>query len=74
MFRIAVETTTGCLLGASALGKRGVTSYDVAKQAADNLLTDLSYQSCVDQHLQDQVETLSCRRYCMNSGFFYLSS
>lgn len=53
--RVGAETTTGCLLGASALGKRGVPAQEVGKEAAENLLNDLSYEACVDQHLQDQV-------------------
>ncbi|CAF4630355.1 unnamed protein product, partial [Rotaria magnacalcarata] len=56
--RVGAETTTGCLLAASALGKRGVPAYDVGTQAAQDLLDDLSYQACVDRHLQDQVCTI----------------
>ncbi|CAF2093763.1 unnamed protein product [Rotaria magnacalcarata] len=52
---VGAETTTGCLLAASALGKRGVPAYDVGTQAAQDLLDDLSYQACVDRHLQDQL-------------------
>lgn len=52
---VGAETTTGCILGASSLGKRGVPAYDVGTKAAEDLLHDLSYQACVDQHLQDQV-------------------
>ena len=53
--RVGAETTTGCLLAASALGKRGVSSVDVGTQATEDLLSDLSCQPCVDRHLQDQV-------------------
>ena len=53
--RVGAETTTGCLLAASALGKRDVSSSDVATQATQDLLDDLSCQPCVDRHLQDQV-------------------
>lgn len=53
--RVCAETTTGCILGASALGKRDVPAHDVGKQAVDDLLDDLSYRACVDRHLQDQV-------------------
>lgn len=55
MYRVGAETTTGCLLAASALGKRGVPAESVGTQATEDLLHDLSYQACVDQHLQDQV-------------------
>lgn len=55
LFSVGAETTTGCRLAASALGKRGVPAEDVGREATESLLTDLSFQSCVDQHLQDQV-------------------
>ena len=55
MYRVGAETTTGCLLAASALGKRGTAASDVGKQATEDLLSDLSCEPCVDQHLQDQV-------------------
>jgi hypothetical protein len=55
LYRVGAETTTGCILAASALGKRGVPANDVGTGATENLLHDLSYQACVDQHLQDQV-------------------
>ena len=54
-FRIGAETTTGCLLAANALGKRGKSSFDVGIQATEELLKDLSYKSCVDRYLEDQV-------------------
>jgi RNA 3'-terminal phosphate cyclase (ATP) len=55
LYRVGAETTTGCLLAASALGKRGVPASDVGTQATEDLLSDLSCQPCVDRHLQDQV-------------------
>ncbi len=55
MYRVGAETTTGCILAASALGKRGISAHDVGTQATEDLLNDLSYQACVDRHLQDQV-------------------
>ena len=58
-YRVGAETTTGCILGASALGKRNVSSYDVGTQATEDLLNDLSYQACVDRYLQDQVGTFN---------------
>ncbi|CAF1007261.1 unnamed protein product [Rotaria sordida] len=52
---VGAETTTGCILASSALGKRGVPANDVGTQATEDLLYDLSYQACVDRHLQDQL-------------------
>ena len=53
--RIAAETTTGCLLAANALGKRGKSASEVAIQATEQLLKDLSCKACVDRYLEDQV-------------------
>ena len=55
MCRVGAETTTGCILAASALGKREVPAHEVGTQATQDLLEDLSSQACVDRHLQDQV-------------------
>jgi RNA 3'-terminal phosphate cyclase (ATP) len=52
---IFAETTTGCLLSGSGLGKRGVSSEEVAKEATQGLIKDLAERSCVDEHMQDQV-------------------
>ena len=57
LFSVGAETTTGCRLAASALGKRGVSAEDVGREATEDLLMDLSYQACVDRHLQDQVRS-----------------
>lgn len=54
-YRIAAETTTGCLLAANALGKRDKSSSDVGTQATEELLKDLSQGACVDRYLEDQV-------------------
>jgi RNA 3'-terminal phosphate cyclase (ATP) len=62
LYRVGAETTTGCLLAASALGKRGTQAADVGKEAAEDLLSDLSCEPCVDRHLQDQV----CRVFFSN--------
>ncbi len=54
-YRIGVETTTGCLLAANRLGKRGKSSSDVGIEATEELLKDLSHNACVDRYLEDQV-------------------
>ncbi|CAF1270013.1 unnamed protein product [Rotaria sordida] len=48
---IGVETTTGCLLAANALGKRDILASDVGIQATEELLKDLSHETCVDRYL-----------------------
>ena len=43
------ETTTGCLLGASGIGERGVSAEQVAGAAADELIAAVESGACVDQ-------------------------
>ncbi|XP_075217022.1 RNA 3'-terminal phosphate cyclase [Lycorma delicatula] len=52
---IFAETSTGCVLGGTALGKRGVPAEDVGRAAADELIESINFHSCVDQHTQDQI-------------------
>ncbi|KAL4536368.1 hypothetical protein Ndes2526A_g05897 [Nannochloris sp. 'desiccata'] len=53
---LVAKSSTGCLLGATGLGERGVSAEDVARGAADELM-DLIFNSeaCVDDHLMDQL-------------------
>ncbi|XP_031640834.1 RNA 3'-terminal phosphate cyclase [Contarinia nasturtii] len=50
---IGYETTTHCILGASALGTRNERAYDTGRKAANELIKCLG--SCVDVHVQDQL-------------------
>ncbi|XP_013790831.1 RNA 3'-terminal phosphate cyclase-like isoform X1 [Limulus polyphemus] len=52
---IMAETSTGCLLGGSALGRKGESAEKVGEAAAKELLDDLNCGGCVDHHLQDQL-------------------
>ncbi|XP_078656652.1 RNA 3'-terminal phosphate cyclase-like [Branchiostoma floridae x Branchiostoma belcheri] len=52
---IMAETSTGCRLGGSALGKRGVQAEDVGRKAAQMLVKNLKHGGCVDEYLQDQL-------------------
>lgn len=52
---LVARTTTGCLLGATALGERGVSSETVGEAAADALVAQLETGACVDEHLADQL-------------------
>ncbi|XP_069794106.1 RNA 3'-terminal phosphate cyclase [Narcine bancroftii] len=52
---IFAETSTGCVLAGSALGKRGVSADRVGSEAAEMLLINLRHGGCVDQYLQDQI-------------------
>lgn len=46
---IVARTESGCLLGGSALGKKGTPAEDVGSTAAEELLEDLSHGGCVDR-------------------------
>jgi RNA 3'-terminal phosphate cyclase len=54
-FSLVAETSTGCLLGGSALGKRNVKAEQVGQKAADELLQSINTKACVDSYSQDQV-------------------
>ncbi|XP_032950038.1 RNA 3'-terminal phosphate cyclase isoform X2 [Rhinolophus ferrumequinum] len=52
---IIAETSTGCLLAGSSLGKRGVNADKVGIEAAEMLLANLRHGGAVDEYLQDQL-------------------
>lgn len=52
---MVAETSTGCILGGSALGKRTEKPEETGKRAADELLKTIKSGACVDSHTQDQV-------------------
>lgn len=49
------ETTTGCILGGSGLGKRDRVAEDVGAAAAKEILESIRRRACVDSHSQDQI-------------------
>ncbi|XP_062516339.1 RNA 3'-terminal phosphate cyclase-like [Corticium candelabrum] len=52
---VVAETSTGCLLAGSALGKKGQPAEDVGETAARMLIANLESGGCVDEYLQDQL-------------------
>ncbi|KAJ3648913.1 hypothetical protein Zmor_020682 [Zophobas morio] len=52
---VVAETSTGCLLGGSALGKRGENSEETGRRAALDLAKSFEEGTCVDSHSQDQI-------------------
>ncbi len=46
---MVAETSTGCLLGASGIGERGVQAEQIANTAADELIEAVCSGACVDQ-------------------------
>nr|XP_022317206.1 RNA 3'-terminal phosphate cyclase-like [Crassostrea virginica] len=52
---VIAETSTGCLLAGSALGKRGKPAEKVGQEAGEMLVNNLFNGGCVDEFLQDQL-------------------
>ena len=48
------ETEHGCILGGSAIGKKGIDAADLGRQAAEELASNLAHGGTVDEYLQDQ--------------------
>jgi RNA 3'-phosphate cyclase len=49
------NTSTGAIIGADALGERGVRAEDIGRKAAQNLLAELEKQAPADKYLADQL-------------------
>ncbi|GIL60531.1 hypothetical protein Vafri_15083 [Volvox africanus] len=52
---VFADTDTGCRLGASAKGERGVPAEAIGERAAAELTEALTSGTCVDQWMQDQL-------------------
>ena len=52
------ETSTGCLLAGSAIGRKGEPAERTGRSAAEELVTSVRAGGCVDEHLQDQVSAV----------------
>ncbi|GLH13307.1 RNA 3'-terminal phosphate cyclase [Gryllus bimaculatus] len=52
---IVAQTSTGILLGASALGKRELQPAQTGLQVANQLIETANSGACVDDHCQDQI-------------------
>ncbi|XP_060522264.1 RNA 3'-terminal phosphate cyclase [Cylas formicarius] len=52
---LVAETDTGCILGSSALGKRGVSHEATGRMAGESLLQPIEGGACVDSFSQDQI-------------------
>ncbi|KAL3923371.1 MAG: hypothetical protein SGILL_001692, partial [Bacillariaceae sp.] len=52
---LVAETSTGCLLGGSAIGSPKTPIADTAKHAAKELVNVIQGGGCVDDYLQDQL-------------------
>ncbi|CAK1553104.1 unnamed protein product [Leptosia nina] len=57
---LSCEFSKDCVVGADALGKRGLDSVDVGRKAGEELRKVLESSSCVDLHAQDQVILYMC--------------
>ncbi|XP_065905826.1 RNA 3'-terminal phosphate cyclase-like [Dysidea avara] len=52
---IVAYSDTGCVYGASAIGRKGMPAESVGETAAASLVTDIQSGGCVDSYLQDQL-------------------
>jgi RNA 3'-terminal phosphate cyclase (ATP) len=52
---LTATTSTGCILGGSALGERRVAAPAVGEKAAEELIRAIDGQGCVDEHAMDQI-------------------
>ncbi|XP_014364631.2 RNA 3'-terminal phosphate cyclase [Papilio machaon] len=52
---LACETSTGCVLGGDALGRRGAEPYALGRCAAADVTAALRCGACLDKHAQDQM-------------------
>ncbi|XP_047536105.1 RNA 3'-terminal phosphate cyclase [Vanessa atalanta] len=68
---LSCSSSSGCALGADALGRRGTDAADVGRLAAHALRTTLRSGACLDPHAQDQVilyMALAEGRSCVRAG------
>ncbi|KAI0807299.1 RNA 3'-terminal phosphate cyclase [Fomes fomentarius] len=49
------ETEDGCIIGGSAIGRKGTDPPSVGRTAARELTTNLAHGGCVDEYMQDQM-------------------
>lgn len=54
-FRLWAKTSTGCMLGGSALGKRGREAEEDGHTAATEIIECVEREACLDNYAQDQV-------------------
>jgi len=52
---LVAKTDTGCVLGASAIGGRGINAERVGANATKSLIFNIKKGGCVDEYLQDQL-------------------
>ncbi|KAB0804957.1 hypothetical protein PPYR_01927 [Photinus pyralis] len=52
---VVAETSSGCIFGGSALGKRNEKPEQAGWRAAEEILRSVSQGACVDEHCQDQL-------------------
>jgi RNA 3'-terminal phosphate cyclase (ATP) len=52
---LVARTSTGCILGADALGERGKVAEDVAAEAVARLLQTIDSGAAVDEYMGDQL-------------------
>jgi RNA 3'-terminal phosphate cyclase (ATP) len=64
---LVAETEGGCILGGSAIGKKGLEPADLGESAADELLRNVEHGGCVDEYLQVPASNPLTARFLMRS-------
>ncbi|DBB09794.1 TPA: hypothetical protein ACH3X3_001416 [Trebouxia sp. C0006] len=65
---MVAETSTGCLLGASGIGERGVQAEQIANTTADELIEAIYSGACVDQCSRQQIMQSRSHQDEINAG------
>lgn len=68
---VVAKTSTDCLIGGSALGKRGVSTEEVGSNAAKEVIEDVKSGACTDRYVQDQLiilMALAKGKSCLRCG------
>lgn len=52
---LGCRTSTGCILGGSALNSRQLSAQAVGEKAATEIVSMVAKRACVDEHVQDQL-------------------
>ena len=65
---LVAHTSTGCMLGASAVGERGLPAEEVAAKAANQLLANIDAGGCVDEYLQGQPQQSQRTFACLSEA------
>ena len=64
------ETAGGCILSGGSIGERGRDAGEVGRAGAEELISNLAHNGCVDEHLQVRGKSLAWWHACPFLGFY----